>query len=137
MRGTAAAQSGFRESDLALGDGFQGRATSWLAECFGPDVALDKLERAHRFLEEALELAQAGGCTREDAFMLLNYVFSRPAGEVVQETGGVLVTLAGLAQAHAIDMALAGDAELARNQGRTVEIRAKRANKPDDSPLPQ
>ncbi|MCA9232916.1 MAG: hypothetical protein KDA57_19870 [Planctomycetales bacterium] len=123
--------------DMGLGNGFQERVTHWLADCFGPDIALDKLERVHRFLEEALELAQASGCTHEDAAALADYVFSRPIGDVAQETGGVLVTLAGLAQAHAVNMNLAGDSELARNQSRVGEIRAKRANKREDSPLPQ
>lgn len=116
--------------------GYQERVADWLRECFGSDVASSKLERTHRFLEEAFELAQAGGCSRADALALLDYVYSRPVGEVNSETGGVLVTLAGMAEAHGVDMAVAGEAELARNQDRTFEIREKRARKLRNSPLP-
>ena len=132
----ALAASGL-EDDQALDGDYQQRVSSWLVECFGKDVALDKQERLHRFLEEALELAQAGGCSRREAELLLNYVFSRPIGHVDQEVGGVLVTLAGVCQAQGISMKLAGDRELARNQSRTAEIRVKRAKKPRGSPLPQ
>jgi hypothetical protein len=98
---------------------------------------LDRDERLHRFLEEALELAQASGCTKHDALQLLNYVFSRPPGNPVGEAGGVMVTLAGLCEASGINLEDAGELELARNWNRTEEIRAKRARKPFGSPLPQ
>jgi NTP pyrophosphatase (non-canonical NTP hydrolase) len=124
-------------SSSALDDGFQKRVADWLIACFGPDAGLDPVERTHRFLEEALELAQAAGCTREDAVALVEYVFSRPAGAVAAEAGGVMVTLAGIAQAHGVDMKDAGEAELLRNRQRTHEIRAKRNRKPRNSPLPQ
>ncbi|RQS15519.1 hypothetical protein DIE07_03565 [Burkholderia sp. Bp9002] len=35
----------------------------WMLECFGAAIATDRMERNHRFLEEALELVQACGCT--------------------------------------------------------------------------
>jgi len=54
-----------------------------------------------------------------------------------EETGGVMVTLAGVAFAHGLDMVQAGEDELKRNVRRTPEIRAKRAAKRGDSPLPQ
>lgn len=116
---------------------FQIRVTEWLAACFGRNAALDRDERLHRFLEEALELAQASGCTKDDAVRLVDYVFSRPLGEVVDEVGGVMVTLAGLCEASGVDLEDAGELELARNWNRTEEIRAKRARKRYGSPLPQ
>lgn len=118
-------------------EGFQERVADWLIACFGADAASDRLDRTHRFLEEALELVQAAGCSRNDALALVDYVFSRPAGTVAAETGGVMVTLAGMAQAHGIDVTAAGEAELERNHQRTAEIRAKRDRKPRNSPLPQ
>jgi hypothetical protein len=108
-----------------------------MAACFGPNVALDRVERLHRFLEEALELAQSAGCSRQDAASLVNYVFARPPGDLHDEVGGVMVTLAGLCEASGVDMADAGERELARVWNRTEEIRAKRARKPVGSPLPQ
>lgn len=54
--------------------------------------------RARRFLEEAVELAQAAGVTAEEADAVRAYVFSRPAGDIRQEIGGVMVTLSCLAE---------------------------------------
>lgn len=121
---------------MAFDRSYQERVSSWLIDCFGSEIGLSKGERTHRFLEEALELAQAGGCSRADALALVDYVFSRPVGGVAAEAGGVLVTLAGMTEAHGVDMDDAGEAELARNQRRTSEIREKRARKLRHSPLP-
>lgn len=116
---------------------YQHRVGTWLEACFPPEVRRDRQERNHRFLEEALELAQANGCSREDALALVEYVFHRPVGEPQSEVGGVLVTLASLCSALGIDMDEAGDRELKRNWDRIELIRAKQAAKPHGSPLPQ
>ncbi|WP_055049019.1 hypothetical protein [Devosia sp. A16] len=116
---------------------FQRRVKKWMAACFPPGAADNANERTHRFLEEALELAQANGCSRDDALALVNYVFARPTGNAALEAGGVLVTLAGLCSATDIDLEAAGEAELARNWDRIDAIRAKRAARPENSPLPQ
>lgn len=116
---------------------FQSRVERWLEACFSPDVRTNRGERTHRFLEEALELAQANGCTRDDAFALIEYVFGRPAGEAAQEVGGVMVTLASLCSASEINMDNAGDRELERNWERIDLIRSKQQAKPHGSPLPQ
>lgn len=136
-RACAAAVLDMPGSDSKSNKGFQERVSDWLNACFGTEAASDRLDRTHRFLEEALELAQSAGCSRNDALALLDYVFSRPAGTVDAETGGVMVTLAGMAQAHGIDMTAAGEAELMKNHQRIAEIRAKRNRKPRNSPLPQ
>ena len=60
---------------------FQDSVKKWTWECFGEKIATDKLQRNHRFLEEALELVQACDCTREEAHMLVDYVYGRPVGE--------------------------------------------------------
>jgi hypothetical protein len=116
---------------------FQRRVEEWLAACFPPTVRADRQERTHRFLEEALELAQANGCSREHARMLVDYVYSRPAGRPEHEVGGVMVTLAGLCSATRIDMKDEGDHELDRNWERINAIRQKQTSKPHGSPLPQ
>lgn len=116
---------------------FQARVHEWVVSCFPPPAHYDRRERTHRFLEEALELAQASGCSRADAQALVDYVFSRGEGEVAQETGGVLVTLAALSNAQGVDMDDAGEVELARNWSRIDQIRAKQASKPLGSALPQ
>ena len=46
---------------------FQYRVAQWMTACFGPVISADVTERNHRFLEEALELVQAKGCTASEA----------------------------------------------------------------------
>ena len=115
---------------------FQARVMPWMLECFGAEIAADAEERNHRFLEEALELVQACGCTRSEAHQLVDYVFDRPGGEKHQEVGGVMVTLAALCLAQSLDMHEAGEIELARVWTKVEQIRAKQAAKPKHSPLP-
>jgi NTP pyrophosphatase (non-canonical NTP hydrolase) len=54
-------------------------------------------ERAYRFFEEAGELFQAVGMTKDDAYKVVDYVYGRPKGETGQEIGGVMITLLALA----------------------------------------
>lgn len=115
---------------------FQSRVHPWLLECFGAQIAADRVERNHRFLEESLELVQALGCTQSEAHQLVDYVFERPIGEPAQEVGGVMVTLAALCLASDLDMHAAGEVELARIWTKVEKIRAKQAAKPRHSPLP-
>jgi len=106
--------------------------------CFGPAISADRVERNHRFLEEALELVQANGCTVSEAHQLVDYVFGRAIGDPVQEAGGVMVTLAALCEASGLDMHDAGEVELARVSDPDViaRLRAKQASRPKHSPLP-
>lgn len=115
---------------------YQNRVDEWFDACFPPSARSDRGERTHRFLEEALELAQASGCTQTEAISLVNYVFGRPTGVPGQEVGGVMVTLASLCSASGIDMAEAGDRELAQNWERIEQIRAKQKSRQAGSPLP-
>jgi hypothetical protein len=109
---------------------FQRRVEPWVQACFGPEVAVDHIERNHRFLEEALELAQACGASAQEVSKLAAYVFARPAGTKEQEVGGVMVTLAALCSAHGMDMHADGDAELAAIWPKVEAIRAKWLAKP-------
>jgi hypothetical protein len=106
--------------------------------CFGAEIAADRIERNHRFIEEALELVQTNGCTRDEAHQLVDYVYGRDQGDISQEVGGVMVTLAALCLANGLDMHAAGETELARiSEPETMEkVRAKQAAKPKHSPLP-
>ena len=115
---------------------FQARIDKWMQVCFGPEIAADRVERNYRFLEEALELVQACGCSREDAHKLVEYVFDRDVGETVQEIGGVMVTLAALCETQGHNMHEAGETELKRIWTAIDKIRAKQASKPMRSPLP-
>jgi hypothetical protein len=115
---------------------YQNRVRDWLYACFGKEIATDKVERNHRFLEEALELVQACGTTQEEAHKLVDYVFNRPVGEKFQEVGGVMVTLSALCNAQKLEMNEAGEAELARAWTVIEKIRAKQKAKPKFGPLP-
>lgn len=116
---------------------YQEQVEAWLKACLPASARQDQLERTFRFLEEALELAQANGCSRDDAQTLVEYVYGRPHGRPDEEVGGVMVTLASLCSAVGIDMNDAGDRELKRNWARIDDIRRKQAAKPHGSPLPQ
>jgi len=122
-------------SNLLMGS-FQDRVKPWMDACFGEEISRDRQERNHRFLEEALELVQAKGCTASEAHQLVDYVYGRPAGDAYQEVGGVMVTLAALCLANALDMHEAAETELQRIWTKVEAIRAKQAAKPKNSPLP-
>ena len=121
-----------------MSSNFQDRVKPWMQACFGPEISADRIERNHRFLEEALELVQANGCTASEAHQLVDYVFGRNVGELNQEAGGVMVTFAALCLASNLDMHAAGETELARiSEPQTMaRVRAKQATKPKHSPLP-
>lgn len=115
---------------LTAASTFQRRFQEWMLVCLGQEQAECRLQRNHRLLEETLELVQAAGCSREDAHHLVDYVFDRETGELRQEIGGVITTLAAFASAYEIDMMDAGEAELSRVWRNMAKIRAKQASKP-------
>jgi hypothetical protein len=115
---------------------FQDRVRPWMMACFGPEISADRMERNHRFFEEAGELVQSLGMTEDEAHQLVSYTWGRPAGEPFQESGGVSVTHAALCLAAGIDQDEAAEAELARIWTKVEQIRAKQAAKPKHSPLP-
>ena len=112
---------------------FQKRAMYWAKRCFGLTLATDIRERNQRFIEEALELVQACGMTRREAWGAVSYVYGRPVGEKRQEVGGAYTTLAALCAAHNIDMVSEGERDLLGidNEKTTTNIRLKRQGKPD------
>lgn len=98
---------------------FQKLCWEWVREVFGVNTtkyleATSVEERARRFLEEAIELVQASGLPKEDVLKLVDYTYSRPAGQEWQEVGGVMVTLAIYCEAMNINMDVAGNEELIR-----------------------
>lgn len=115
---------------------YQQRVDAWMQTCFGPEISGDKQERNWRFGEEALELLQSLGCTKNDAVKLVDYVYDRPQGDINQEVGGVMVTLAALCTAAGFDMTAEGERELSRVWTKVEKIRAKHAAKILRQPLP-
>jgi hypothetical protein len=97
-------------------------ATSWVKEAFGPE-AMSTNERRFRFAEEAIELMQSVGLTREDIGRFADHVYSRPPGDTSQEIGGVMLTLVTLAESLGCDAYTEGEREL--NRVNTSEVMAK------------
>ena len=118
---------------------FQRRVHQWIMTCFGVEVGRDTVERGDRFLEEALELVQAAGHSKERVLSLVEYVYNRPVGEVSQEVGGVMNTLAAFCNAHNVEMEYAAYQEMDRVEkpDMMAKIKAKHAGKPKGSALPQ
>lgn len=112
---------------------FQMLVGMWAVEIFGEAIARNKQTRNYRFFEEATELVQSLGMTRDECITILNYVFGRPVGEPPQELGGVGVTLAALAVASGLNADACFWDELERcNRPEVMEkIRAKQKNKPN------
>lgn len=119
-------------------DKFQKEVADWMGVVFNGQGGKDIPTRNFRFLEEALELVQSTGCTKEEAHQLVEYVFNRPVGEPAQEVAGTLVTLAALCNMLDISMAQASHNEVNRLwQPEVMEkIRNKQKSKPNRSPLP-
>lgn len=102
-------------SDHGYRDARQSDAFAWGGRTFG-EINLSKRERARRFIEEALELAQACGLTKDDIRGLYMHVYNKPPGQPSQEAGGVGVTLLMLCQVLGISADHAERTELARVQ---------------------
>ncbi|WP_313008431.1 hypothetical protein [Brevundimonas vesicularis] len=118
------------QDEGAAGERFQDRCGAWLDVCFGPESRMNVEHRNARFLEEAVELVQASGMTEAAAADVVRYAFSRPQGEINQEVGGVMMTLAAHCLATGVDMTAEGERELARVWTKVDQIRAKEAAKP-------
>lgn len=115
---------------------FQKGVDGWMDVCFNEAIKADIQERCDRFIEEALEFVQAVGYSAERAHALVDYTFGRPVGEINQEVGGVMVTLAAMCNTLGIVIGAAAEAELARVWTKVDAIRAKQAAKPTGSALP-
>lgn len=72
---------------------------AWGVTAFGYQEANSVAQRGIRLAEEAIEAAQACGCSAEMVHRMVDYVYSRPSGELAQELGGVGITLLALAEA--------------------------------------
>lgn len=119
------------------------QSLQWAVDTFGP-VAKLKSERAMRFLEEAIELAQACGVDMQHCDRILWRVFTRPAGSAYREIGQSLMCLEALAASLNISANDECDAELALMKASDpAERRARHAEKvrlgiatdPDSVPL--
>ncbi len=109
---------------------FQKMCTVWARTVFGVEAMNSREERALRFIEEGIELAQACGLSRDQVTGLVEHVYDRPLGARYQEVGGVMLTLAALCSQLGFDMHRAGWAELERCLPLMDKIREKQKRKP-------
>ncbi len=122
---TAAARDGHLST-------IQARVWAWCSTVFAdrPDWQ-DKRQRVHRFIEEAVELAQACEIPQHEVERLVGYVYGRPVGEPSQELGGTVITLAALAEALGLSAEDAALTELERVERPEVmeKVRRKQVGK--------
>lgn len=102
----------------------------WAEECFGPKRLDDQHLVTVRFVEEALELAQAAGISQREVTQIAHYVYNRPVGQLRNEVGGVYITLSNVCNAFLIDMEAAARDTLKGCWKRIEQIRSKDAGKP-------
>lgn len=93
---------------------FPHRVFKWAIKVFNERIVISMNERNKRFLEESLELVQALDLPETDAMAILSHVYSRPAGVIHQELGGVMVTLNILCQVASLDAQECGEIEYER-----------------------
>jgi hypothetical protein len=86
---------------------------AWTVRTFGR-VADHPHERAMRFLEEAMELAQSCGLSRETANAITERAYSRRAGEIDKELAQAGMTLEALAAHLGLDLSSAITNEFSR-----------------------
>lgn len=92
---------------------FQREALQWAEETFGPG-ANDPEERTKRFVEEALELAQALGLHFADVQSIADRVYGNKHGNVEKELGQTQLTLGVLAEVLSYCSLTEGSRELER-----------------------
>lgn len=110
---------------------YQERIDNWMLNTFGEEILSDRKERSHRFAEEAIELLQATGYTKEELLTMIDYVYNRPVGEVRQEVGGTIHCLSALCTAHNIVMSHEALTVMHLCEANSDKIRDKHFNKPD------
>lgn len=92
---------------MADRNALQRQILQWACQTFGTETAANTGERISRFAEESLELMQSAGMNKTAVLKLVDYVYSRPAGEIKQEIGQVGVSLLGYAE----HLGISADAE--------------------------
>jgi hypothetical protein len=91
---------------------------AWVREAFGPVLAAPEAprERGLRFVEEAIELAQALGVTAQEVAALTQRVYEKPADSVAKEVPQVFICLLAVVGAYGQDLVALVNNEWARIQ---------------------
>jgi NTP pyrophosphatase (non-canonical NTP hydrolase) len=109
----------------------QQRMSALCHAVWGDACATSVLERSQRFLEEAVELVQTAGMSREQAHTMIDYVFGRPTEkDVSKELGGAAVTLLVLSEALDVDLETAVLRDFRRIEANATAMREKHLLKP-------
>jgi hypothetical protein len=113
-------------------DDRQAKIATWAKQAFGEEHCTDHQVRGLRLLEEAIEFAQSVGVPEAQCAKLISYVYSRPAGDPMQELGGVGVTWMLAAESYRIKAFAALDKEVARIHSKPLShFTARNQNKCD------
>lgn len=97
----------------------------WAKGVYG-DVVDGQRYQALRFLEEAMELVQSQGLSREDVNTVADYVYARSIGDESVEIGDVQICLNILSEVRGKSVVDCRVNCLTKNDGRTIEqARAK------------
>jgi hypothetical protein len=99
---------------------------SWARRVLGDAAVQNRVERALRVAEEAVELAQCLGVEAADLHRLVDYVYARHAGTPAQEIAGTLVTLYACAASVGVDAEEALRVELDRIHTPEIEEKVRR-----------
>jgi NTP pyrophosphatase (non-canonical NTP hydrolase) len=121
------------EAELTRSNGrpdYQGRVRDWTKECFGDAIDLDKKTRQAQFFEEAIEVVQAAGLDITTAHGLIDLAYSKDAGNVRDEVGDVMTSLAAFCTAHGVVLHESAEEALRRCIANTDKIRMKQRTKP-------
>lgn len=106
---------------VAVRDHRQAKIFTWTQAAFTVEQATSLPQRGLRLLEEAVEAYQAVGGDPAMAHRLVDFVFSRPVGELGQELGGISVCLLALAAAAGLSADAEEQREVARVLAKPVE----------------
>jgi len=105
------------------------RIGAWASDCLGDQQVASKKERAYRFFEEALELAQAAGLSQEEAAEMLKVTYGRSPGFIEEEVADVRIALSVLCVPYDIDPEIVTERKLAECMANSDIIRERQKRK--------
>ena len=101
-------------------DDRQEQVRDWVIRCWG-EGAVGVVERVERFFEEAAELTQAEGISRDRLAEIIRHVYDKDPGQPPQEVGGIGTTLLAYCAAKGISADECERRELSRILGKSVD----------------
>lgn len=111
---------------------YQSTVRDWVIRTFGFAVYADKQERAERVAEEAVEVVQAAGLSRERMHQIVDWIYSKEPGDLKREIGGLLIPLSALASVHKIELEETVNTEVMIAGTNSIRIAAKNLRKKEE-----